>query len=113
MPSGSKSSERAPPRGVGDSASAFLALLGRIQTRQERRLRAVLGARQARADAHGPAVHAMVAAVRELTLRKGKRLRPALVALGLLAADARADLAPAVEVGAALELLHTYLLIHY
>jgi geranylgeranyl diphosphate synthase type I len=54
----------------------------------------------------------MVGAVRELTLRKGKRLRPALVALGLRAADARADLAPAVEVGAALELLHTYLLIH-
>jgi geranylgeranyl diphosphate synthase type I len=54
----------------------------------------------------------MVAAVRDLTLRKGKRLRPALVALGLRAANARADLAPAVEVGAALELLHTYLLIH-
>jgi geranylgeranyl diphosphate synthase type I len=54
----------------------------------------------------------MVAAVRKLTLRKGKRLRPALVALGLLSASARADLAPAVEVGAALELLHTYLLIH-
>ena len=80
--------------------------------RQERRLRTLLRSRQARAAAHGPAVSAMVGAVRELTLRKGKRLRPALVALGLRAANARADLAPAVEVGAALELLHTYLLIH-
>lgn len=72
----------------------------------------MLGARKARAAAYGRGVHAMVAAVCELTLRKGKRLRPALVALGLLSVDARADLAPAVEVGAALELLHTYLLIH-
>jgi geranylgeranyl diphosphate synthase type I len=54
----------------------------------------------------------MVSAVRELTLRKGKRLRPALVAVGLRAADAHAAVRPAVEVGAALELLHTYLLIH-
>jgi geranylgeranyl diphosphate synthase type I len=54
----------------------------------------------------------MVAAVSDLTLRKGKRLRPALVALGLRAVDGRADLRLAVEAGAALELLHTYLLIH-
>jgi geranylgeranyl diphosphate synthase type I len=54
----------------------------------------------------------MVAAVSELTLRKGKRLRPALVALGLRAVSGRADLKLAVEAGAALELLHTYLLIH-
>ena len=54
----------------------------------------------------------MVAAVSDLTLRKGKRLRPALVGLGLRAANARADLRLAVEAGAALELLHTYLLIH-
>lgn len=54
----------------------------------------------------------MVSAVSDLTLRDGKRLRPALVALGLLASNGGADLALAVEAGAALELLHTYLLIH-
>ena len=79
---------------------------------EERRLRAVLGARRARANAHGRAVGAMVAAVRELTLRKGKRLRPALVAVGQTATNSRATHGLAVELGAALELLHTYLLIH-
>ena len=105
MPSASKSSE-------SEAAQAFFALLERVQAKQERRLRTVLRSGQLRASKHGRAVSAMVGAVAELTLRKGKRLRPALVALGLRAANARADLGPAVEVGAALELLHTYLLIH-
>jgi geranylgeranyl diphosphate synthase type I len=54
----------------------------------------------------------MVSAVIDLSMRKGKRLRPALVALGLEAVSEHADLRLAVEAGAALELLHTYLLIH-
>jgi geranylgeranyl diphosphate synthase type I len=51
--------------------------------------------------------------VRDLTLRGGKRLRPALLAGGasLFAPDAIED--PAViDAGAALELLHAYFLIH-
>jgi geranylgeranyl diphosphate synthase type I len=54
----------------------------------------------------------MVAAVRDISLRKAKRLRPALVALGQTAASGGVELRLVTEVGAALELLHSYLLIH-
>jgi geranylgeranyl diphosphate synthase type I len=94
------------------SSVGFLELLRKIQRMEAAHLAALLAARRKRAKVYGPAVLAMVSAVIDLSLRKGKRLRPALVALGLEASKARADLAIAVEAGAALELLHTYLLIH-
>src|SRR5215207_1636830 len=114
MLSGSTSSGRSlagrdRPR---EAVAAFLGVLKSVQTQEERRLRVLLARKKAHTRRHGRAVAAMVAAVSDLTLRKGKRLRPALVALGQRAADARAELGLAVEVGAALELLHTYLLIH-
>ncbi len=90
----------------------FVALVRDVQRVTERRLRLLLAARQRRARAEGPAVGAMVGAMSELVLRGGKRLRPALVAAGLRAARPRADLAPAIELGLSLELLHSYLLIH-
>jgi geranylgeranyl diphosphate synthase type I len=114
MPSGSKRSGRIrkSPNRRKEAIDAFLAVLRSVQAKEERRLRKLLAERRARVRPHGPAVGAMVSAVAELTLRKGKRLRPALVALGQRAASSHADLGLAVEVGAALELLHTYLLIH-
>jgi geranylgeranyl diphosphate synthase type I len=90
----------------------FLALLARVQRRSEPRLARVLDERLRAAKRLGPEVESLLKAVSELTMRGGKRLRPAFVAAGLVAADARADIAPAVELGVALELLHTYLLIH-
>lgn len=60
----------------------------------------------------GPEVTALLEAVRSLCLRGGKRLRPALVVTGLRAAGGGSKLEPAVLVGAALELLQAYLLIH-
>ncbi|HEX6277975.1 MAG TPA: polyprenyl synthetase family protein [Polyangiaceae bacterium] len=113
MPSGSKISGRIRPgAGRRKEVDAFLSVLRTVQAREERRLKVLLADRKARVRVHGPAVGAMVSAVAELTLRKGKRLRPALVAVGQRATNARAELGLAVEVGAALELLHTYLLIH-
>ena len=114
MPSGAMSSGRSRdrPSRPGKAVGGFLALLRTVQDKEERHLRKLLGVRTRRAAGHGRAVGAMVAAVSHWTLRKGKRLRPALVALGLRAASARGDLRLAVEAGAALELLHTYLLIH-
>jgi len=51
--------------------------------------------------------------VRQLTLRGGKRLRPALLAGGAALFDRNAFASPAViDAGAALELLHAYFLIH-
>jgi geranylgeranyl diphosphate synthase type I len=54
----------------------------------------------------------LVTEVRELTMRGGKRLRPIVTAAAYRAASGATDLSPTFEVGAALELLQTYLLIH-
>ncbi len=54
----------------------------------------------------------LVTEVRDLTMRGGKRLRPIVTAAAYRAASGKTDLSPTFEVGAALELLQTYLLIH-
>ena len=54
----------------------------------------------------------LVTEVRDLTMRGGKRLRPIVTAAAYRAASGSADLSPTFEVGAALELLQAYLLIH-
>ncbi len=54
----------------------------------------------------------LVTEVRDLTMRGGKRLRPIVTAAAYRAASGATDLGPTFEVGAALELLQTYLLIH-
>jgi geranylgeranyl diphosphate synthase, type I len=96
-----------PPR-----ANPFLSLVATVQRSTEPRMKRVLAQRLKEARRLGPEVEALLTALRELVLRGGKRLRPAFVAAGLLAANERARLEPAVELGVALEFLHTYLLIH-
>ena len=54
----------------------------------------------------------LVSEVRDLTMRGGKRLRPIVTAAAYRAASGSSDLGATFEVGAALELLQTYLLIH-
>ena len=54
----------------------------------------------------------LVTEVRDLTMRGGKRLRPIVTAAAYRAASGVSDLSATFEVGAALELLQTYLLIH-
>jgi len=54
----------------------------------------------------------LVIEVRDLTMRGGKRLRPVVTAAAYCAASGARDASPTFEVGAALELLQTYLLIH-
>ena len=54
----------------------------------------------------------LVTEVRDLTMRGGKRLRPIVAAAAYRAASGASDLEPTFEVGAALELLQSYLLIH-
>ncbi len=54
----------------------------------------------------------LVVEVRDLTMRGGKRLRPIVTAAAHRAASRRDDPQATVEVGAALELLQSYLLIH-
>lgn len=90
----------------------FFALLGAVQTEVDQRLRGFLETRLDVARSHGPDVVEMVSAVRDLCLRGGKRLRPALLVAGYRAASERAALEPALDAGVALELLQAYLLIH-
>jgi geranylgeranyl diphosphate synthase, type I len=90
----------------------FFALLGSVKTEVDQRLRGFLETRMDVARRHGPDVEAMVSAVRDLCLRGGKRLRPALLVAGYRAASERALLEPALDAGVVLELLQAYLLIH-
>ncbi len=67
-----------------------------------------------REEAAGLSPHAidLVTEVRDLTMRGGKRLRPIVTAVAYRAASGDPDPGPTFEVGASLELLQSYLLIH-
>jgi len=64
------------------------------------------------AEPLGPDVVALVDALRDLTMRGGKRFRPALLFAAYHAVDDDAPDGIALDAGAALELLQTYLLVH-
>jgi geranylgeranyl diphosphate synthase type I len=66
---------------------------------------------RARAERASPEAHELVDAVSDLTLRGGKRLRAAALYAGMRSIDGEADPARALDAGAALELMQSYLLI--
>jgi geranylgeranyl diphosphate synthase type I len=108
LPKGSQRRQGAKPlRG-----NPFLALLGTVREEVDARLAGLLDAKVDAARAQGPDVVDMARAVRDLSVRGGKRLRAALVVVGYRAATGSADLEPALDAGVAIELLHTYFLIH-
>jgi geranylgeranyl diphosphate synthase type I len=93
-------------------ASPFSELLERLRPRVDAALERSW---EAAAIAHaglGPAAAAPLSAARELCLRGGKRLRAALVAVGYQIASGRAELDACLPVCCAVELLHSYFLIH-
>ncbi len=92
--------------------TAFAALLRSVQNEVEARLLGLLDSSVEDAKRHGSEVVDMVAALRDLCSRGGKRLRPALVAAGARAARGGAPLELALDAGVALELLQAYFLIH-
>jgi geranylgeranyl diphosphate synthase type I len=95
-----------------DPEEAFRNLLADVRSDVDARLAGYLDARVAETARHGADVEAMTRAVRDLTLRGGKRLRAALVLLGYLACDENGPTGPALDAGVAFELLQTYLLVH-
>jgi geranylgeranyl diphosphate synthase type I len=99
-------------RNPSRSDNPFIALLSSVQPEIERRLAGFLDARVSATRVYGPEVQALAREVRRLTLLGGKRLRPALVVAGLRTVAPSAALGPAFDAGTALELLHTYFLIH-
>lgn len=90
----------------------FADFLQTVQARVEADLEARLSAEGQRVERDAPELAPLVAQVRDLTARGGKRLRAALVLLGYrLAAGSDSDDA-ALPAAAAMELLQSYFLIH-
>lgn len=116
MPLGTKSSRRRrrPRRGHAKTISAnpFLALLASVKREVDLALEAFLADKLEQVTVHGREAAAMGASAARLALRGGKRLRPALLVAGYRVVLPEADLEPALEAGLAVELLHSYLLIH-
>jgi geranylgeranyl diphosphate synthase type I len=100
-----------PLTGLASLGDDFPSLLAHVRPAVEARLTALWSAKLASLHRHGPAVVAMADASRELTLRGGKRFRAALLAAVHAGVAPEASLEPAYQVGIALELLQTYLLI--
>jgi len=90
----------------------FFLLLPTVQREVEARLLGFLDEHAEASRPLGKEVAAMVAAVRDLSLRGGKRLRPALAVAGFRSVSETRDLEPVFDAGVALELLQTYFLIH-
>jgi geranylgeranyl diphosphate synthase type I len=78
----------------------------------EERIRILLDAELARWSAVDPDLAEPFAALRDLVLAGGKRLRPAFCHWAYLGAGGRPDDPAVVDAGAALELLHTFALVH-
>jgi geranylgeranyl diphosphate synthase, type I len=100
------------PRAKAVSPNPFLALLPTIKCDVDARLHGFLDAALDASRVHGREVADMVAAIRDLCVRGGKRLRPALLVVGYRSATVTAELEPALDAGVALELLQGYFLIH-
>lgn len=94
--------------------ATFRDLLDEVRPQINGDLRKLFAEEIAVARSLGAEVEDMVVAVRDLSLRGGKRLRPALVVAGLRTASAARSRATrgALQIGLALELLQTYFLIH-
>ena len=116
MPLGTKSSTRSRRRRPGHAKAIppnpFVALLSAVQKDIDHRLEAFFAEELDVAATHGREVAAMVASIARLSLRGGKRLRPGLLVAGFRVVLPEGELEPALEAGVAVELLHTYLLVH-
>jgi geranylgeranyl diphosphate synthase type I len=118
----SPGSGRVPPRGAAGSSLGsrfdaldplpFAQVLERLRPRIDEALKRSWEAALRQHGDLGPAVVAPLSAARELCLRGGKRLRAALVAVGYQIASGEEQLDPCLPVCCAVELLHSYFLIH-
>jgi geranylgeranyl diphosphate synthase type I len=82
-----------------------------VVTRVNARLEAFFAEKLTLAEQTSPAAPELVEAVAELTMRGGKRLRPAALFAGYRAASPEGDVALTLDASASLELLQSYLLI--
>ena len=92
--------------------NSFVVLLDHVRHQVDLLLGRLFETKLAEARPLGSDVVILVEAIRDLTMRGGKRLRPALLMAAYHAVDPRAPELVALEAGVALELLQTYLLVH-
>lgn len=113
-----KKSQSGRGRGGADASAKriqpnpFFLLLPTVQREVEARLLGFLDEHAEASRPLGKEVAAMVSAVRDLSMRGGKRLRPALAVAGFRAVNEARNLETVFDAGVALELLQTYFLIH-
>ncbi len=88
------------------------AFLQAVRARVDARLEEILGEAHTFTAATAPATLPVLQAARDLTFRGGKRLRPALLFAAVEGVEPGAFPEAATDLGAALELLQTYLLVH-
>ncbi|MFW5920473.1 MAG: polyprenyl synthetase family protein [Polyangiales bacterium] len=87
--------------------------IAQVRNTVDERLGAYFAEKRREGGDISPDAETLVEAIETLTMRGGKRLRPAVLTAGWRAvAPADADLRVTAEPGAALELLQSYLLIH-
>lgn len=86
--------------------------LAEVGARVERRIVALLDAELTRWRAVDPDLDAPLTALRALVLAGGKRLRPAFCHWAFVGAGGSPDDPVVVDAGAAVELLHTFALVH-
>ncbi len=98
----------APARRTTDLPESLAA----VGARTEARITALLDAEAARWAAVDPSLAEPIAALRTLVLSGGKRLRPAFCEWAYVGAGRAPGSPVAVDAGAALELLHTFALVH-
>ena len=87
-------------------------ILPGVRGRVEDRLESFLEDKRTEARKASPQSVELVEAIAALTMRGGKRLRPQVVAAGYLAVKPDGGVETTVDVGAAIEMLQSYLLIH-
>jgi len=105
-------SQTAPLVQADGLPNPFLELLDDVRVAVDASLAKLMARKVTEAAPLGADVTALVSALGDLTLRGGKRFRPALLWATYHAVDDQADGAPALDAGVALELLQTYLLVH-
>ena len=98
--------------GASTVGAVFPPALFEIAERTEARVDAILASEVTRWSAVDRGLEAPLTALRDLVLAGGKRLRPAFCYCAFVGAGGAGDDPLVVDVGAALELLHTFALIH-
>jgi geranylgeranyl diphosphate synthase, type I len=102
----------AQARRVNDAATPIPASLAEVGGRVERRITALLDHELERWRTVDPDLVEPIAALRDLILAGGKRLRPAFCHWAFVGAGGADDDPLVVDAGAALEMLHTFALVH-